>query len=57
MSAGRVGGFIGTVLDVTEFRTAASSLAERERLLWSLLDVPEAERQLLCYECHDGLIQ
>jgi len=54
---GRPGGFIGTVLDVTEYRQARLALEDREQLLRSLLDVQEQEKQLLCHEFHDGLIQ
>jgi len=54
---GRVSGFIGTVLDVTGLDQARRDLGERERLLRSLIEVQETEKQLLCHEFHDGLIQ
>lgn len=59
--AGRITGFIGTVLDVTERRkterNAQRELERRERILRTLIDVQEREKQLLCHEFHDGLIQ
>jgi PAS domain S-box-containing protein len=54
---GQVSGFIGTVLDITRLAHARRELGERERLLRSLLEVQETEKQLLCHEFHDGLIQ
>ncbi len=54
---GRVTGYIGTVLDMTGLERANRELARRERLLRSLIDVQENEKQLLCHEFHDGLIQ
>jgi PAS domain S-box-containing protein len=54
---GEVIGYIGTVLDMTGLERANRELARRERLLRNLIDVQEAEKQLLCHEFHDGLIQ
>ncbi|MFM8415451.1 MAG: PAS domain-containing protein [Planctomycetota bacterium] len=54
---GLVTGFVGTVLDVTRLDQASRELAEREHLLRALIDVQENEKQLLCHEFHDGLIQ
>jgi len=54
---GTVRGYIGTVLDVTELALARRTLADRERLLGNLLEVQEGEKQRLCHEFHDGLIQ
>lgn len=54
---GSVTGFVGTVLDVTRLDQASRELAERERLLRALIDIQEDEKQLLCHEFHDGLIQ
>ena len=54
---GVVTGFVATVLDVTRLDQASRELAERERLLRALIDVQENEKQLLCHEFHDGLIQ
>lgn len=47
----------GISADVTELEQAHQALAEREKLLRSLIEVQENERQLLCHEFHDGLIQ
>jgi signal transduction histidine kinase len=54
---GEITGFIGTVLDITGLERANRELARRERLLRNLIDVQEDEKQLLCHEFHDGLIQ
>jgi PAS domain S-box-containing protein len=55
--AGRPGRVAGVGLDVTEIRRAFESLERKERLLRTLIDIQERERQLLCQEFHDGLIQ
>ncbi len=47
----------GISADITELQQARHELAERERLLRTLIDVQEREKQLLCHEIHDGLIQ
>jgi PAS domain S-box-containing protein len=47
----------GMSTDVTELVAARRALAVRERLLSAVIDVQEAERQTLCHEFHDGLIQ
>lgn len=54
---GGVIGYIATVLDMTGIEQANRELAQRERLLRNLIDVQEDEKQLLCHEFHDGLIQ
>jgi PAS domain S-box-containing protein len=54
---GEVIGYIGTVLDTTGLERANRELARREKLLRNLISVQEAEKQLLCHEFHDGLIQ
>lgn len=47
----------GISADITELEQAHQTLAERERLLRNLIDVQENEKQFLCHEFHDGLIQ
>ncbi len=47
----------GISADITELEQAREALAEREKLLRSLIDVQENEKQFLCHEFHDGLIQ
>jgi PAS domain S-box-containing protein len=47
----------GISADITELEQARRELAEREQLLRSLIEVQENEKQLLCHEFHDGLIQ
>ena len=54
---GAVTGFIGTVLDITGLERANRELAQREKLLRNLIDVQEDEKQILCHEFHDGLVQ
>lgn len=43
--------------DVTELKQAQENIARKEQLLRRLIDVQEAEKQRLCHEFHDGLIQ
>lgn len=47
----------GVGLDITESRTAFEELARRKAVLRRLIDVQEKERQTLCHDLHDGLIQ
>jgi len=47
----------GISADITELEQARRDLAQREQLLRSLIDVQENEKQFLCHEFHDGLIQ
>lgn len=47
----------GISTDISEQQHARRELAEREQLLRSLIDLQEKERQLICHEFHDGLIQ
>lgn len=49
-AGGAVVSFIGTVMDLTE-------LHHREAMLRRLIDTQEQEKQSLCHEFHDGLIQ
>jgi signal transduction histidine kinase len=55
--AGRAVAVGGVSTDVTELERARRALAARERLLRNLIDVQEREKQMLCHEFHDGLIQ
>lgn len=54
---GRAVAVAGVSTDVTELERARRALAARERLLRNLIDVQEREKQMLCHEFHDGLIQ
>lgn len=47
----------GISTDISELQNARRQLADREQLLRSLIQVQENERQLICHEFHDGLIQ
>ena len=47
----------GISADITELEQARQTLVEREHLLRNLIDVQEKEKQFLCHEFHDGLIQ
>ncbi|MGA0040438.1 MAG: PAS domain-containing sensor histidine kinase [Pirellulales bacterium] len=43
--------------DISELDETRRKLAAREHVLRSLIDLQENERQLICHEFHDGLIQ
>ena len=43
--------------DVTERQAAYNELAHRKSILRRLIEVQENERQTLCYELHDGMMQ
>jgi PAS domain S-box-containing protein len=47
----------GVAFDITQSRTAFEELAQRREILRRLIDVQESERQALCHDLHDGLIQ
>jgi PAS domain S-box-containing protein len=47
----------GVSTDVTELQQARLTIAQREQVLRRLIDVQEKEKQQLCHEFHDGLIQ
>lgn len=49
--------YVGTLIDMTTLRAASIELEHKERVLSRLLEVQEQERQSLCHEFHDGLIQ
>jgi signal transduction histidine kinase len=55
--AGRPSRVAGVCTDVTEIRRAFAALENKEKLLRNLIDIQEREKQLLCQEFHDGLIQ
>jgi|688.fasta_scaffold46925_2 PAS domain S-box-containing protein len=55
--AGRPTVVRGVGFDVTEQQSAYEEIARRKQMLRRLIDVQENERQLLCHELHDGLIQ
>lgn len=54
---GRVIAVGGILTDVTDLVQANEQLRKEQELLRNLLDVQEQERQFLCHEFHDGLIQ
>ena len=56
-SAGEIIAVGGISTDVTELRRAREHLARTERILRRLIEVQEHEKQWLCHEFHDGLIQ
>jgi PAS domain S-box-containing protein len=49
--------YVGTLIDMTNLRAVSTQLEHKERVLSRLLEVQEQERQSLCHEFHDGLIQ
>ena len=55
--AGRPARVAGVCTDVTGIRQAFAALESKEKLLRNLIDIQEREKQLLCQEFHDGLIQ
>lgn len=55
--AGRPTVVHGVGFDVSEERQAYDELAHRRAILRRLIEVQENERQTLCHELHDGLIQ
>ena len=55
--AGRPAVVHGVGFDISESRAAYDELAHRKAILRRLIEVQENERQILCHELHDGLIQ
>jgi PAS domain S-box-containing protein len=47
----------GVGFDVTEAKAAYEELARRKKILRRLIEVQENERQMLCHELHDGMMQ
>lgn len=47
----------GISTDVTELEQTRLHLAQKEQVLRRLIEVQEQEKQLLCHEFHDGIIQ
>ncbi len=47
----------GIAFDITELRHAEAELRAERELLRNLIEVQEKEKQFLCHEFHDGLIQ
>lgn len=44
-------------MDISELKRTEDALKAKQDLLRSLINVQENEKQKLCYEFHDGLIQ
>lgn len=55
--AGAVFAVGGISADISELAQARRDLSERAQLLRGLIELQENEKQLLCHEFHDGLIQ
>lgn len=47
----------GVAIDVTPLKKTEQSLRDEQDLLRNLIEVQEQEKQFLCHEFHDGLIQ
>ncbi len=47
----------GIGIDITDLKNAEAALRSEQELLRNLIEVQENEKQLLCQEIHDGLIQ
>lgn len=56
-TAGTIIAIGGISTDITELKRARASIARKEQVLRRLIDVQENEKQRLCHEFHDGLIQ
>jgi PAS domain S-box-containing protein len=54
---GRMTALGGISTDITELKRVRDSLEHKQKLLRNLIDIQEREKQLLCNEFHDGLIQ
>ncbi len=55
--AGRMIALGGISTDISDLKAAQSSLEREQELLRNLIEVQEKEKQFLCHEFHDGLIQ
>lgn len=55
--AGEIFAVGGISADITDLKQVRRELAERELLLRRLIEIQESEKQSLCHEFHDGLIQ
>lgn len=49
--------YVSTVVDITDLKRAQKVLESKQDLLRNLIEVQENEKQFLCHEFHDGLIQ
>jgi len=49
--------YVGTVVDVTALKRAARDLEQQEGLLRNLIEAQEHEKQSICHDIHDGLLQ
>lgn len=47
----------GISADISDLKDAHETLQRQQKLLRSLIEVQESEKQFLCHEFHDGLIQ
>jgi PAS domain S-box-containing protein len=47
----------GIAIDITDLKRAEEALKAKQELLQNLIEVQEKEKQFLCNEFHDGLIQ
>lgn len=56
-ASGRVTRVAGIAEDVSAQRQMLSALENERELLRALIEVQEKEKQLLCYDIHDGVVQ
>ncbi|QDU94548.1 Oxygen sensor histidine kinase NreB [Lignipirellula cremea] len=47
----------GIAIDITDLKQVEDALASERELLRSVIDTQEKEKQILCHEVHDGVIQ
>ncbi|MBA4018915.1 MAG: hypothetical protein C0483_17240 [Pirellula sp.] len=55
--AGKMIALGGISTDISDLKAAQASLEQEQELLRNLIEVQEKEKQFLCHEFHDGLIQ
>lgn len=56
-AAGNVVAVGGISTDISELKRTTEALRAERELLRNLIEVQESEKQFICYEIHDGLIQ
>jgi len=49
--------YVGTVIDVTDLKRATRDLEQQEGVLRNLIEAQEHEKQSICHDIHDGLLQ
>lgn len=55
--AGRPDRVLGVSIDITQLKQTTEALIAEGELLKNLMEIQENEKQFICYDIHDGLIQ